>query len=307
MTTSVGGTQDAGLDFPWLRRIRVEISGLRNGGSREYESNGTLRNLRIAATIQKSIGLSEPAQIQITNLSADTRANLQRQKTKIRVSAGWDQGNRAGMCECFYGDLQNSMTSKTKDGKDLVTTIFALSGIDALAKESEYKTYKGESVVAVVKELARKLENVSVDDKDIQGIEGRIPDDGWSAVGTVRQSLDSLGRQYGFAWSIIDNRFMACSDRHEFGRITQVRSPYLIDINPIFNTPLEYETGITWRCTFEPDLLPFNGVNIQSSISDMAKEYSGVYRVHKVVHSLDCYASNSFQTSGMAFILSKAD
>lgn len=304
------------IDFPWIRQIRMTFTDLNGpGGSsggyagfaasnaKVYIADGSHDRLRIDCNIRKKPGLVYPAYIQIFNLSDDTRASLERKKTTVRVEAGWRSGpNGNTFYQAFIGTILDFGTSKA--GTDYVTELYCISGLIPLASTVHAKRWNGTPVRDIVIELAQQLDGVTVDPGEVVNIQGKTDNDkGWASTGTVRESLDSLARLYGFNWSVVDNTFRAAGTDYSLGQVVTIEDPYLISLSPSYSTPLVIANGISWSCTFKPDMLPLNGVRIRSSISEMAKRYNGVYRCNEVMHDLSSHKRVSFITRGNAYLI----
>ena len=88
---------EPGIDFPWLRRIKVTFEGLSGGGNAVYESDGTQETARIIARVEKTIqGIPNATNLMLYNLSENTRGSFLRGETKVKIEAGWDKGPISG-------------------------------------------------------------------------------------------------------------------------------------------------------------------------------------------------------------------
>lgn len=284
----------AGIDFPWLRRIRVSFGNLDGSADRIFNSDGTQEKLRIAARVEKAIGLPHTTNLMLWNLSENTRNSFRREKTTVRIEAGWDDGPFAGLVQCFKGKLLTS--SSQRAGADIVTSITAMSAIDDLNLTSIGKTWPpGYPVAEIAKELARMLPGVTVDDSGVKYIDNVISrESGWSFDGTVREALSMLSKEFGFSWSITDQHFQACKDLKSIGGETVIRDPYLIDVNPVFTGSgmIRHITAMRIRSAFNASLNPMFNVKVESTIDKRFN--AGTYIMHTVAHNLDCWTANSF-------------
>ena len=281
------------IDFPWLRRIYVSFDG---AGGGIYQSDGTQRQARIIARVEKTIqGIPNATSLTLYNLSENTRSSFQRGKTKVTIKAGWDEGPFKGLKQCFKGTLATAASQRA--GADIVTSITAISAIDDLNLTTVDKTWlPGYPVAEIVKELADMLPGVTVDRNRIKYIENYIATGAWSHKGTVRTALDHLSREFGFSWNIADQHFQACKDLKSFGGGTVVKSPYLIDVNPVFTGQgmMQMVKGLRIRCTFNATVNPLFNVSVESEVE---KRFNGgAYIMHTVVHNLDCWNAASFVT-----------
>lgn len=281
-----------GIDFPWLRWIKVTFEGLSGGGNSVYESDGTQETARIVTRVEKTIqSLPAATNLMMYNLSENTRNSFVRGQTKVRIEAGWKQGPFAGLKQCFYGSSVTSFSQRA--GSDIVTSINAISMAEDLTTTSIFKTWgPGTSVESIVKELAGKLKNIK--EVRVKDITAKVSKGGWTHSDTVRNALERLSAEFGFSWNICDGVFQALKDKKTFGGNTVIKSPYLIDINPVFTGPgsEQIATGLRIRSTFNATVIPMFNVGVQSVIEKRFN--SGSYIVQSVVHNLDCWNKNSF-------------
>lgn len=285
----------AGIDFPWKRHIKLTFSG---EGAGTFESTGKQDQLRITCHIQKTLNsLPGASNIMIYNLTPDTRSKFQQYKTKVTVEAGWDEGPRPKLAKCFSGTLLSS--ESVRAGEDIVTTLKAISGLSDVVTETVSKEYKpGTPVESVIRELAGMLPGVTIG--AIVGIDGVIPERGWSFVGTVMEGLNKLKKD-SFNWTIDDDVFRAVKDDRMHGGSSAIQDPWLISVNPILSGPGQVTTGVKIKSVFDSSIAPQQEVELKSKIS--TKYNRKGYRVNYLTHNLDCFTSNSFTTDIVAYTL----
>lgn len=288
---------EPGIDFPWLRRIKVTFEGLSGGGNAVYESDGTQETARIIARVEKTIqGIPNATNLMLYNLSENTRGSFLRGETKVKIEAGWDKGPRAELKQCFKGSLVTAFSQRA--GSDIVTSINAISAIDDLNLNTINERWEaGFPVRGIVVYLANELKpGVNVDGGKIKYITGKVGDGGWQHCGTVRTALEALSKEFGFSWNIVDQNFQACKDLKSFGGDTKIKSPYLIDLNPVFSGQgmEQLVKGLRVRCTFDATVNPLFNISVESTVEKRFN--SGTYIVQGVVHNLDCWNASSFIT-----------
>lgn len=289
-------TQSPGIDFPWLRRIKVTFEGVSGGGDSAYECDGTQEKLRIIARIEKTIqSLPAATNIMIFNLSENSRKSFVWNRTKVRIEAGWQEGKRAGLHQCFYGTFASAVSQRA--GADIVTSITAISAIDTLSSLPCNDVWgPGTPVKTIVERLASRL-GVTVDPARIKGLDQmKVGKGGWTHSDVIRTAFERLSAEFGFSWTIADDTFQAVKDKKSLGGNTVIESPYLIDINPTMYGPGTEVTinGLKIRCTFNSTIMPGFDVQVKSKIEPRYNE--GKYLVLSVVHNLDCFNANSFIT-----------
>lgn len=280
------------MDFPWLRKIKVTFEG---AGAGTFESTGKPDALRINCQITKVIqGFPAASTIMLYNLTPDTRKAFQRDKTKVRIEAGWEKGPRAGLRKCFYGSMSSSESHRA--GPDIITVVRAIGGVSEMAAATIYKTWPpGTQVEAIVRELAGTLQGVSVG--SIKGIRAVIAEGGYTHGGAVKTCLDKLALEHAYSWTIVDNVFQAIGDTTNSGQGTTLEDPWLIAVAPCFYGPGQELIGIKAKCSFDPSIDPAKYLTVRSKISDT---YSNL-RVNTVTHNLDCFNANSFTTDVVAY------
>lgn len=293
----------AGIIWPWLRRIKVTFTGLSSGGSKEFISTGKPDGLRITAMVRKTIqGIPAATNLVLYNLSKDTRGSFQRDKTKVKIEAGWDEGPRkeAGkdLVECFYGSLLSCVHNRRDS--EIITTIHAMSMLSDLSRAEIRKTWaEGTPARTVAQDLANELKPSDIVGLDT--VKGVVSFRGWSYGGSVHKALDELSREFSFSWRPQrDGVIQFTGDPVNLGLCATIKDPYLIDLNPILSGPLQIAIGIKVRCTFEANLEPGYNLGVESKISP---KFNGQdYRISSVIHSLDCYTKNSFISEVVAFL-----
>lgn len=283
-----------GINWPYLRFIRVTFDGLRGkDGSRAFESDGTQEKLRIACRVEQTRNsVPNPSQIRLWNISKDTRSSFQRSETKVTIEAGW---KNQGVAMVFSGSLLTALSNRT--GADIVTTLHAISGHDPLVTTPFNNVFPPRMRVAdAVRRLASMLEGITIG--PIKGINQVIGSGGWTGSDDVRVTLDRLAREFGFSWTIINDIFQAVGDETVLGNGPIIKSPYLIEVNPILAGPRQLLRGVMGKCTFNAALKPGDTVTIQSSIEN---QNNGEFSMHWLAHNLDCYTPQSFITEFAAY------
>lgn len=293
------------IDYPYLRRIRVELTGPTHGSGGEiYESDGTQNNLRISARIRKrNTRAGDPASISFWNMSIDSRNKMRKsfdneEGTKIRVYAGWDHGRGEDLSQCFYGEFLNSQS--TRNGADIITTVLAQSSVDTLATKSVNIEFDPTMVVAdAIYELASSLDRVNVDRKRIVGLDYQLGAK-WIYADKVSNILDALSKAYAFYWSINDGIFIAASEQADRNVVAVLEKPYLIDASPVLASVRQYDVMVQWQTIYNPFIYPLAWVEIKSDV--MREALNGTYQVIDAVHVLDTFEEKSFTTSGHSYI-----
>lgn len=278
---------------PFLRILKVTIGPLEEwrgntaGSVIEIISDGSSTTLRASCAIHKTImGQPSPSTISLWNLARDTRDAIKAGLTKITVEAGWQNTD---MHLVFQGSIMSVMP--TRSGADIITTIQALPGYGALVRSTASVTYgSGKDVRQTVIDLAKKLPGITIDERYITGLSGKIPNGGWSFAGATREALNQLAQEYGFSWSVQNGVFQAVGDRTTLaGSLFELDGEQggLIDISPILNGPMQIHTGVQIQSMYAPGAVPGSRIRVKSALKP---NLSGEYRLTKVSYSLDTHS-----------------
>ena len=253
------------------------VSGSGNGI--RFVSNGDVNTLKIQAHIEKSIaGAANTAQVFIWNLNKETRDALATPGLSFNIftKVGNSDYNLA-----FFGGLTGVYTERI--GSDLRTRIIGFSAMSNLYKLPANVSYeKGIPVKQIVTELAQKIPGITVDETKIN-IDGVIGEKGWSSYGSIPEALTSLGKQFGFSWSIQDGVFIAQKDgTGENTAILLNGESGLIKVSPRFSGVMQVQVGVDITSKYVEGIRPGQIVRVESSV--IQKNYNREY----MVHTLDC-------------------
>lgn len=277
---------------PWLRRIVVTLGpleewrGMSSGQVVQFSSDGTPNGLKVSGTFHKTImGMPNPSQISVVNLSRDTRNAIRGGLTKITVQLGW---KNTDLHKVFQGSVLSAVSERT--GADIVTKISAIQGFGALVRGVSSRTYEpGTPVADVVKSLAGDLPGLTVGGSGIEGIKGVIGPKGWSFAGSTKDALTQLANEFGFSWHVDDGAFKAVGDKAVFGGGASINGNDggLISITPILSGPTQIQTGVKIKAMYVPGVQAGAYVRVSSVISP---KLSGNYRVNTCTINVDAYS-----------------
>lgn len=248
----------------------------------ELKSGSVLRieNLRVKFQIEKtSDSTANKAEIEITNLSRDTRSRIREKDALIRLFAGYT--GDLGAVLLFTGNAQRIVTDI--ETPDIVTKIEAQDGQRTLRESRTSFSYGDRtSVNTIVNRLANELGIPLRQDFSIPGFYN-----GYSFNGRAKDGLDAICRNAGYEWSVQDNEIQIIPVGGNTGQIAVNLTPEtglvneperLADQEGELEEALEKE--LEWRITslLNPRLTPGGLVNIESQIT------TGVFTVEKVRH-----------------------
>ena len=266
----------------FLRQVYVEISSLpewqmSGGGAGDSTvklfGNGSFDQLRIKFTLHKQMpDAAIPSSIQIYNLSKELRGELSKVSgAKVRVSAGWAN---APVVEVFTGSMLYA--THQREGADIITTLFVLSGWGSSHQNSCTKTSAaGTSIRDMLLNILNDpgLPGITVDSKNIVISDKCVGNQGWTYAGSVRDALNELSRRYGFSWWIDQNVFYASDDSAGAlpgGEVTiSSKNGNLLRAEPMLSLAPDrnQQYGITITSLFEPRLKAGFSVKLESELN----------------------------------------
>lgn len=254
------------------RRVVVIVDTLRVDGLRvQFKAEKTLKK--------------EPntLDLSITNLSAQTRAGMQKKGAKVVVLAG--HADQIG--QIFAGDART--IDHVRKGPDWVTRIQCGDGERAYRYALTNKSFKaGTTVADVVKALANDL-GIGVGNALAQ-IAAQNPRgfaqyiNGHAAYGNAARELDKVLRTAGFTWSIQDGQLQLL-------RVDETTKDSLALFSPATGLIGSPEHGapdkkgkasvLKVKALLSPLVRPGRRVKLESESA------TGVYRAEKVTHQGD--------------------
>lgn len=271
---------------PWLRKLILTITVGRE--IKEIVSDGTLDGLRITASIKKTVmGMPNPSQISIYNLSANTRSLIQRGLSKVTLQAGWENTE---LHIAFKGSVMSCISER--QGPDIITKLSVMPGFGALMQSvSSISFSEGMAVKDAVKTLAKKLPGITVTDTMLKDIPGTIGKGGWSFAGQTKDALTQLANEYGFSWNIDNDQFRGVGDKAKFDGIVVLdgKDGGLIQISPVLTGPTQIRTGVKIKAVYVPGVQPGSTVRVRSTLQE---GLDGDYRINSCSYSLDTFSDS---------------
>ena len=277
---------------PWLRRIVVTLGpleewrGLSQGEVVQFEADGTPNGLKVTGTFSKTLmGMPNPSQISVFNLSRDTRDAIRGSLTKITVQVGWQNTE---LHTLFQGSVLSAVSER--NSADIVTKISAIPGYGAMVRGVSSKSFAaGTPVRDVVKALAKDMPGLTTSDSGLAGVNGTIGNSGWSFAGSTKDGLTQLANEHGFSWHVDEGSFKAVGDKAVFGGYVELngKDGGLISVTPVLTGPMQLQTGVKIKAIYVPGIIAGSSVRVNSDISP---KLSGEYRVHTCNTSIDSHS-----------------
>lgn len=243
--------------------------------------------LRVAFNLEKGIN-SEPntGEIIVTNLSSDTRAELQRKPLAVRLEVGYD----GELERLFVGDAR--YVSSQRDGADWVTKIQLGDGERTYQFSRVNRSFKrGVSVGAAVREVAGAMGLPLNSNANLADLDNKEFVSGLTLSGPGRRELNRLLAPYGKEWSIQDGRLQVLSEAEaRFDQAVLVSQDTGMIGSPTFGTPEKAKKNpiLNVKMLLYPGLTPGGKLQVVSN------NINGLFRVEKVKHTGDTRGEDWF-------------
>ncbi len=248
----VGGDSGDGLDLSALH-IRFQV----NNGDTETPNNAVIR---------------------VYNLAPDTAKRIQKEFTRVVLSAGY-QGNTGVI---FSGQIKQVIRGR-ENATDTFIDIIAADGDQAYNFARISQSFaKGYTPTMLLDALLVAMKPYGV----TRGAIPKLPDikapRGCVLVGPVKQSLSELADTYGLSWSIV------------FGQLQMVPTNGILDGDTIELTansglvglPQQTIDGIMVKCLLNPRIRPCRQIKLNNgSVQELA--ISPVYKFKDLRPSID--------------------
>jgi hypothetical protein len=246
-----------------------------------------VEGLRIAFKVERSTSTKPPnkAEIQIYNLSEDSRARTQKRNAAIVLQAGYPDT----IGQLFSGNVKT--VSHVRSGADWITKVVSADG------EVQYRTARiSESFKAGTKpeQVAQKLidalklkaGNVLKEIAKGDFAKGLTEfTNGKVLQGNAAKELDTLLSSLGLTYSIQDGALQVL----RFGKATEAPAVVLNTETGLIGSPEFGETGkdkhtvLKVKSLLQPELVPGRRIKLESETKDC------IARVEKVIHTGDTH------------------
>lgn len=264
------------------RRAKVAIAVPTGETLNTYSANVyEVELLRFSFKVTKNLR-KEPntASIIVTNLSEQTRAELQGKVLRVALQAGYGDDTAV----IFLGDSRD--VDHDQKGADWETKIECGDGERGLRHGRVSDSFKaGTPVASVVRKFA---DSMGVDVRFAAGflseLTGKQYVSGYAAHGRASRELDRVLKGLGYEWSIQDNQLQILKPGASTTELAVELTPETGLIgSPAMSSPEKkgQKPVIRARSLLQPGIRPGRRVVIRSSAHD------GVFRVTKVTHTGD--------------------
>lgn len=258
-------------------------------------ADGTNSNLRVAFTSDKTItGEPNKTEIDIYNLSRETRQAIRSNLTRVRVVAGYSSA--ADSAAIVASGALLSVVSY-KQGPDTITHLSILDGYGGMVYGFYSRGFAGGTPLAqVVKDVATSLPGVEVGRVDL---EGTLAGKGVTLAGQPAAQLNKLADQHGFSWSVQNGVFQAVGDNADTGRDFSFDSDFnLLQCVPLLQGPLQFQVGVEVTGKFDARLTPGDRMTVRSTVSP---QLSGTYKATTVNLQFDSHGPALLRAQSMRY------
>lgn len=257
---------------------------------------------RINFEISKSLdGIPNKAHIQIHNLSGNTLSYIQKKRSRITLSAGYEGAEKV----IFKADIRNVYQVKT--GVETIVHIFAGNAQRSWENAFINKTFsENVSIAQIVRDVVASFgEQISSDNLEaVPALTDKIR--GLSLSGNSHKILDQLGEEYGFEWSIQDEELIVTEAEPQL----VVEDAFLINsVTGMIDSPVITEIGVDVTTLLNPSYLPHGVFKVESVFGDLQlanlffREVNrertrgeGFYQIREVTHSGDTYGDKWYSS-----------
>jgi hypothetical protein len=254
---------------------------------------GTLKvtGLRVQFKVTKTLR-PEPntAEICLTNLSADSRKQMQTENVAVVLEAGYQgQDGRSTVQQLFLGDMR--VGGHSRQGTDWVTKLHAGDGEKATRTARISESFaKGARKSSVVRRL---LDSMKIDVKDAVAKVGSAGfaagaeqfAKGVSVEGSTAKELTKILGSAGYSWSIQDGKVEILGAAETIGSAIYLSPSTGLVGSPEVDSSKGYVKVVS---LLQPELRPGAAVELES------ETFKGRYRVEKVEFRGDTHGAEWF-------------
>lgn len=278
----------------FIRHLRISIGPLEDGRVVIYNSNGDRSSIRTDVVINSSImGIPNPSEIVIYNLSQNTQNSIKRGLTKIVVECGVSSVNSSSVSygKVFEGNIMTVENSHS--GVENICRLTALPGYVSYVTAAVSKSYtEGAYVSNILRDVVESMNNISIDDVSLGKLSKRLTRGGYSFAGRSIDCLNELAGLYGFCWRIDNNIFVVQDDSMNIsGKSYRVSGDGggLISLSPILQGVNQILTGVKAEIYYTPGIKAGSVVDISSKYSS---NLNGKYIIHTCSTQLSAFENN---------------
>lgn len=264
-----------------------------------HKKDGTLiyinSNFRISFTIKKT-GTSDKntCQLQIYNLSTETRNQLNEVNALVTIGAGYDESETIFVGNVYYTDVK-------KNYPDIIFVMELKDGDDPLEFTRDSISFKeGISIKQIISSIQNKFKiAIKTDIKELI-FDNKTYNSGLCFTGKLKNLLDSICKDAGLNWSVQNNQLKFYNDKSLDYSINiiinkdtgMIGSPEHIKITKGEKTDKTEIDG--WRVIslLQPKAEPGGIITLSSEEVGNSKQF----KIDTIEHTADNF-DNDFQTT----------
>lgn len=263
------------------------VIGNKQFATRSFQAGKAQPILRYTFNIVKTLQKDpNTAEIQIFNLSKDSRTAFQTKGLRVTLDAGY----KDNVSTIFEGSLQ--FGSSVKDGTDWVTNLLAGDGSDEFQNRRINISIKGRVTVANALKTAADAMGLGLGNVNEKANSGSLRSTltefsgGKVFSGKAEEVLSKIVDGMGYAWSIQDNQIILLGPNETLGTAPYVLQSINGKSTGLIGSPEAGDDGfIKLRCLLQPSLLPGRRIRVKS------REIDGEFRIDKVTFSGDTWGN----------------
>jgi hypothetical protein len=208
-------------------------------------------------------------ELEIYNLSKNTRTNLEGKNTTIILEAGYEDTTEV----IFNGNVTKVIHSK--EGPDIISKIELADGGN---KYRNARISKGIPPGAKVKQVINELVlSMGLTQGPIIGVPNTQYANGITLQGLTKDRLDEVCKSHGLRWSIQDGAVQIVPENKTTLDTVVVMSPD----TGLIGSPNKTKDGVEFKSLLQPVLKPGKRVKIESLF------INGIFKIANVGHSGD--------------------
>jgi hypothetical protein len=233
---------------------------------------------RIAFEIKQN-DESDPnkAKISLYNLSADSRAYLEKTEDMMRLEAGY----KGDVGIIFWGDISDKGVKHERKGGDIITTMQCGDGLVEL--QSAHLEFSWEAGVTCQQIVDKALSTIGLHLAVKSGDLSKQYLNGKAYSGTVKKLLDQITKYCGLIWNTQNNSIQI----YPANSTANQNAVLLNSTTGLIGIPSKTEKGIMVRSLLNHRLTP--GGLFQLETKDGSKTGSGLYAITAVKHVGDTF------------------
>ncbi len=272
----------------FIRRVRLSLFNVDEKGLPIQpalivaDSQGRRDDFRISFRVKnnvRAVGSPNESEIHIYNLSKDTVKLLRDNSYAYNIAVGYvnvpkqDEDSLSELITLSFGSITNIFT--TREEGDYKTTIIGYDGASGLSQSvsnrtSAASTYLTQALQALSDDIPG-ITLVDTSSSDIQNI--RLGSKGRVFSGRTQDILHSLAREFGFRWTVKDNKLFIFSDYfategETFKNIVvSAEGGNLISAKPLVSNVDSATFGLQIVSILDPRIVPGSTLQIKSVLN----------------------------------------